>query len=65
MCYEFRVGDNYYYIVCWFCGVIVDVDCVVGEVFCLMVLDYNGFLLDEVEVIYWGLCFDCLIFDIL
>lgn len=25
--------------------------------------DHNGFLLDEAEVIYWGLCPDCSISD--
>jgi Fur family ferric uptake transcriptional regulator len=57
--YESRVGDNHHHIVCRTCGVIADVDCAVGEAPCLTASDDNGFLLDEAEVIYWGLCQDC------
>ena len=57
--YESRVGDNHHHVVCRSCGVIVDVDCAVGEAPCLTPSDHNGFLLDEAEVIYWGLCPDC------
>lgn len=57
--YESRVGDNHHHIVCRSCGVIADVDCAVGEAPCLTAADHNGFLLDEAEVIYWGLCPDC------
>ena len=57
--YESRVGDNHHHVVCRTCGVIADVDCAVGEAPCLTASDDNGFLLDEAEVIYWGLCQDC------
>ena len=57
--YESRVGDNHHHIVCRSCGVIADVDCAVGEAPCLTASDDNGFMLDEAEVIYWGLCPDC------
>jgi Fur family transcriptional regulator, stress-responsive regulator len=57
--YESRVGDNHHHIVCRSCGVIADVDCAVGEAPCLTASDQNGFVLDEAEVIYWGLCPDC------
>ncbi len=57
--YETRVGDNHHHVVCRSCGVIGDVDCAVGEVPCLTPSDDNGFVLDEAEVIYWGLCPDC------
>jgi Fur family transcriptional regulator, stress-responsive regulator len=57
--YEARVGDNHHHLVCRSCGVITDVDCAVGEAPCLTPADHNGFLLDEAEVIYWGLCPDC------
>ncbi|MBD0322874.1 MAG: transcriptional repressor [Aldersonia sp.] len=57
--YESRVGDNHHHIVCRSCGTIADVDCAVGEAPCLIPSDHNGFLLDEAEVIYWGLCPDC------
>ncbi|MCV7195254.1 transcriptional repressor [Mycobacterium angelicum] len=61
--YESRVGDNHHHVVCRSCGVIGDVDCAVGEAPCLTPSDENnildGFVLDEAEVIYWGLCPDC------
>jgi len=57
--YESRVGDNHHHLVCRSCGAIADVDCAVGEAPCLTPSDHNGFLLDEAEVIYWGLCPDC------
>jgi Fur family ferric uptake transcriptional regulator len=62
--YESRVGDNHHHVVCRSCGVIADVDCAVGEAPCLVPSDEDGalegFVLDEAEVIYWGLCPDCL-----
>jgi Fur family ferric uptake transcriptional regulator len=61
--YESRVGDNHHHVVCRACGIITDVDCAVGEAPCLTPLDDNnvldGFVLDEAEVIYWGMCPDC------
>ncbi|WP_217441087.1 Fur family transcriptional regulator [Nocardia barduliensis] len=58
--YETRVGDNHHHVVCRACGVIGDVDCVVGEAPCLSASDDSGFSIDEAEVIYWGLCPNCL-----
>ena len=61
--YESRVGDNHHHVVCRSCGAIADVDCAVGEAPCLVPSNDNnavdGFVLDEAEVIYWGLCRDC------
>lgn len=61
--YESRVGDNHHHVVCRSCGVINDVDCAVGDAPCLTPSDddnaLDGFLLDEAEVIYWGVCPDC------
>jgi Fur family transcriptional regulator, stress-responsive regulator len=61
--YESRVGDNHHHVVCRSCGVIADVDCAVGEAPCLTPSDDNdaldGFVLDEAEVIYWGMCPNC------
>lgn len=61
--YESRVGDNHHHMVCRTCGVIADVDCAVGDAPCLSPADpgrhLDGFVLDEAEVIYWGLCPDC------
>ncbi|QLQ10647.1 MAG: transcriptional repressor [Nocardioidaceae bacterium] len=57
--YETRVGDNHHHLVCRSCGAITDVDCAVGEVPCLTAADDHGFLIDEAEVTYWGLCPAC------
>ena len=57
--FERRVGDNHHHIVCRSCGAVADVDCAVGEAPCLTASDDHGFLIDEAEVIYWGLCSDC------
>jgi Fe2+ or Zn2+ uptake regulation protein len=57
--YEVRVGDNHHHLVCRACGAIADVDCAVGDAPCLTAEDTQGFVVDEAEVIYWGLCISC------
>ncbi|MGI8880436.1 MAG: Fur family transcriptional regulator [Jatrophihabitans sp.] len=57
--YESRVGDNHHHAVCRSCGIIADVDCAVGDTPCLTAADANGFVIDEAEVVYWGLCPAC------
>lgn len=61
--YESRVGDNHHHVVCRSCGAIADIDCATGEAPCLTPSDthgvLDGFVVDEAEVIYWGLCPDC------
>jgi len=57
--YESRVGDNHHHVVCRSCGTIEDVDCAHGSAPCLTASDDHGFVIDEAEVVYWGLCPDC------
>ena len=57
--YEARVGDNHHHVVCRSCGTIADIDCVVGEAPCLTASEDRGFVIDEAEVTYWGLCREC------
>jgi Fe2+ or Zn2+ uptake regulation protein len=57
--YEARVGDNHHHVVCRSCGAIADVDCAVNVTPCLTASDDHGFVIDEAEVIYWGVCPDC------
>jgi Fur family transcriptional regulator, stress-responsive regulator len=57
--FELRVGDNHHHLVCRVCGSVQDVDCVVGERPCLEPSDTHGFVLDEAEVTFWGLCPQC------
>ena len=57
--YEARVADNHHHIVCRSCGAVADVDCPVGETPCLTPAEHHGYMIDEAEVIYWGLCPNC------
>jgi Fe2+ or Zn2+ uptake regulation protein len=57
--YEDRVDDNHHHLVCRTCGATVDVDCAVGSAPCLQADDDHGFLIEEAEVIYWGICPAC------
>ena len=57
--YESRVGDNHHHLLCRSCGAIADVDCAVGFTPCLTASDDLGFVIDEAEVTYWGLCPSC------
>ncbi len=57
--YETRVGDNHHHIVCRSCGAIADVDCVVGDPPCVSPNDASGFVIDEAEVTFWGMCPAC------
>ncbi len=57
--YETRIGDNHHHCVCRSCGLVVDVDCAVGAAPCLDPLDAAGFVIDEAEVTYRGLCGPC------
>src|SRR5688500_5147870 len=57
--YERRVGDNHHHVVCRGCGAIADVDCAKGEAPCLDPSAAQGFVVDEAEVTFWGLCPTC------
>jgi Fur family ferric uptake transcriptional regulator len=57
--YETRVGDNHHHLICRRCHATVDVDCAVGAPPCLQPSEDHGFVIDEAEVVYWGLCPVC------
>jgi Fur family transcriptional regulator, stress-responsive regulator len=57
--FEMRVGDNHHHVVCRICGEAADVDCAVGSAPCLEPSETHGYVLDEAEVTFWGLCPDC------
>ncbi|AWS48077.1 Fur family transcriptional regulator [Streptosporangium sp. 'caverna'] len=57
--YEARVGDNHHHLVCRRCGKVTDVDCAVGHAPCLDPVSDIGYLIDEADVIFWGMCPDC------
>ena len=58
--YEARVGDNHHHVVCRACGAVADVDCAVDASPCLTASESHGYAIEEAEVIYWGLCPECL-----
>lgn len=57
--YETRVGDNHHHLICRRCQATVDVDCAAGSTPCLKPFDDHGFVIDEAEVVYWGICPSC------
>ncbi|MET0767443.1 MAG: Fur family transcriptional regulator [Aeromicrobium sp.] len=57
--YEARTGDNHHHAVCRSCGAIEDVDCAVGHAPCLTASHDHGFVVEEAEVVYWGICPAC------
>lgn len=57
--YETRVGDNHHHLICRQCHATVDIDCAMGLAPCLTPTDNHGFVIDEAEVVYWGLCPSC------
>jgi Fur family transcriptional regulator, stress-responsive regulator len=59
--FETRVGDNHHHVVCRSCGAVADIDCVVGAAPCLdpQAAASAGFLIDEADVTFWGLCPEC------
>jgi Fur family transcriptional regulator, stress-responsive regulator len=58
--YEARIDDNHHHVVCRTCGAVADVDCAVGATPCLTASENHGYAIEEAEVIYWGLCPECL-----
>jgi Fur family ferric uptake transcriptional regulator len=57
--YEARVGDNHHHLVCRACGDVADVDCAIGHTPCLVPGDAAGYLVDEADVTFWGICPAC------
>lgn len=57
--FEARVGDNHHHLVCRACGDVADVDCAVGHTPCLTPAHAAGYVIDEADVTYWGICPGC------
>ncbi len=56
--YETRIDDNHHHIVCRKCESVMDTDCH-GCAPCLSPANDHGFLVEEVEVTFWGICPSC------
>lgn len=57
--FELQTGDNHHHVVCRCCAAIADVECLTGQPPCLHAGDDVGYLVDEAEVTFWGVCPDC------
>lgn len=57
--FEARAGDNHHHVVCRFCGAVADVDCVHGSAPCLDPSSTHGYVIDEAEITFWGVCPAC------
>lgn len=56
--YETKVGDNHHHIVCKKCHKVMDTDCHAFAP-CLSPMNNHGFVIDEAEVTFWGVCPSC------
>lgn len=56
--FETRVA-NHHHLVCRSCAGVSDVDCAVGHAPCLVPISDSGYIVDEAEVTYWGICPSC------
>ena len=57
--FETRTNDDHHHLVCRGCGRTEDVDCVVGPALCVEPTVPAGFVVDQAEVVFWGLCPNC------
>lgn len=57
--YEVRTAENHHHAVCRSCGTIADVACIPGNTPCVTPPHSDGFVIEDVEVTYWGLCPAC------
>jgi Fur family ferric uptake transcriptional regulator len=57
--FETRVADNHHHVVCRACGAAHDIDCMIGEAPCVIPGEAGGFVVDEAEVTFWGICPEC------
>ena len=57
--YEARACDSHHHLVCRGCGLTIDVDDVVSATPCLDAHEAAGFVVDEADVTFWGLCPTC------
>ncbi|MEE1651803.1 Fur family transcriptional regulator [Brachybacterium sp. J144] len=60
MQYELHRHDNHHHLVCRECGRLEDVPCAVGAAPCLLPHEDHGFAIEVADVVYRGLCSDCL-----
>lgn len=59
MLFEINARDNHHHIICRSCGTILDVPCQVDAEPCAVPQQTGGFVIDQAEVTFWGVCADC------
>jgi len=57
--FERRAGDNHHHLVCRNCGHIADTNCRNGIAPCVHPAQERGFVVDQAEIVFWGLCQCC------
>lgn len=56
--YETRIDDNHHHIICRKCRKVMDTDCHASAP-CLSPMTDHGFVIDEAEITFWGICPTC------
>ena len=56
--YETRVADNHHHVICRNCGKVEDTNCL-DSAPCLSPESDHGFVVDEAEIVFWGICPEC------
>lgn len=57
--YEINSGDGHHHLVCRSCHLVVDVPCSSTPSACTHPEAPDGFLVEETEIMFWGLCRSC------
>ncbi|BDX31907.1 transcriptional repressor [Mycobacterium antarcticum] len=57
--FELETGDHHHHTACRSCSAIADVECVIGRMPCAQPSVDTGYVIDEAEVTFWGVCPDC------
>ena len=57
--FELEAHDNHHHLVCTRCGGVEDVPCPVGTVPCMVPVEDHGFLVEQADVIFRGICVQC------
>jgi Fur family ferric uptake transcriptional regulator len=57
--FELETGDNHHHLICRSCGAIVDTQCATDQRSCLQASDDAGYVIEEADVTFWGVCPEC------
>lgn len=57
--FELAFRDSHHHLVCRGCGAIVDARCTTDQLACAVPVDSHGFLVEETQIQFLGLCPQC------